>query len=211
MVLKEQLRKGFEEQLQKLGYKVSVENSKIVAIKDDVYLSLELLEEQYGAYKVTFAQISVLIGDYKKALEQDIMDLLPTENLVEINDSSYCQKLQDDNQVLDQQTISVLENFKALNSCFYKDKDVLFFQQKGTHDLVLKDPVFIQAMRGKAGFSEIISQLKQMNLPEGWIIQKPKGLGKASINNRWKVIGQVVSILSFLTGLVLLISRFCFK
>jgi len=198
---------GFKKQVTELGFDLNTQNQVLIAEKDDVYLQLEIFTEHYGMSKVVFAQVAVILGNYRKALADNIMNTVPNKAISSIENSSYSISSEYSDFNLDKDAVQKLEHFKALNSRFYQDENYTVFQQKGTHDPILQDPVLIQALRGKKRITHIIEELKLINLPNAWLIQKPKGLGKDSVNKAWKTVGKVVVILTIVLFIMKLLLK----
>lgn len=196
MNLEAQLIKGFKEQVGELGYALIQEDELFIATGNEIYLSLEIIKEHFGMSKVVFAQVTIIIGNYQKALGDHILNPDLKEKIIELKNSSFNICSVEPMLNLKNETLKKIEDFKALNSKFYSETEYTFFQQKGTHDLILQDPLFIQALRGKKRLTNIIEQLKQINLPNGWLIQKPKGLGKDNVIKGWKTVGKALVFFS---------------
>ena len=146
---------------------------------------------------VTFAECTIIIGDYQKALDKVNFKPTTSEAPIELNNSSFTSSAEHAASNLTPDMLEQLEEFTALNAQLYSDSSYTFIQQKGTHDLIWKDPLLIQVLRGKQPLIRIIEQLQQLNLPHGWYVQKPKGMGKPKVIKRWKRVGKFIMFLFF--------------
>ncbi|WP_162555680.1 hypothetical protein [Reichenbachiella versicolor] len=198
--------KGFQDQVNRLGLKLSTDDNIHYATSEDTYLSLEVLIENFGSSHLVFAQTTVILGNYQEALNSPDHNENSQVSPVETNNSSYDIYLKDSESnsqsKLSEHKLEKLEAFKALESKIYHDEGYLYFQQKGTHDLILKDPIMIEVLRGKMELKTVLDQLKQLDLPYGRYIQKPKGLGKKSVIRGWKITARILLIISIIFALL---------
>ncbi len=195
MGLEEQFINGFKTQVNQLGLALTFENDVYIATGNELYLSLKIIQEQFGRSHLTFAVCTVIVGNYQKALAEADSQPTPNEATIELTNSSFMCSSANPAPDLATETLAQLEEFIALNTYLYSDPTYIFLQQKGTHDLIWKDPLLIQVLRGKQPFLRIIEQLKQLNLPYGKYIQKPKGMGKTEVIKRWKMVGKITLLL----------------
>ncbi len=195
MNLEKQFISEFKKQVGELGCSIETNDEIYIAKRKELYLSLEVIKEYFGNSRVVFAEFTVIIGNYEKALVNGVVNMKTKEELIQLKGSSFNTCSVEPVSKLDKMTLQKIEAFKALTSSFYKESEYVFFQQKGNHDLVLKSPLFIQVLKGKKKLRHVIKQLEEIDLPEGWLIQKPRGLGKDSVINRWKIVGNAATFL----------------
>ena len=194
MNLEKQFISEFKKQVGELGCSLETNDEIYIAKRKELYLSLEVIKKDFGNSRIIFAQFTVIIGNYEKALVNDVVNMKTKEELIQLKGSSFNTYSVESVSKLDKITLQKIEAFKALTSSFYKESEYTFFQQKGTYDLVLKKPLFIQVLKGKRKLRHVIKKLEEIDLPEGWLIQKPKRLGKDSVIKRWKIVANVTAI-----------------
>ncbi len=190
---------NFKKQMEGMGIPVHENGNTYVAADEERYISLEVIQEHYGTSKVTFAEVFILIGDYKKAIDKNITVVEPEGEIEHTENTFFDFRPSNSGQKYDAEILQELNDFKALKTVLYRCPEFIMLKQKGTHDLILKDPLVIQMLRGKKEVNTIIEKLSSLNIPHGWIIQKPKGLGKENVNQAWKLTGRIMSVLVPLT------------
>lgn len=72
---------GFEKAAQDLGLEVKREDHQRIARDDKRYLSLVVSRENYGLAQVTFADVTVVLGNVSKALESNVLEVEPSGNV----------------------------------------------------------------------------------------------------------------------------------
>lgn len=152
-------------------------------------------------------EFTVIIGNYKEALEDGVLNTVSDEKIIMLENDFYNSYSEDPVHTVNKDTLKKLRPFIGLNSRIYHNSEYTFFQQIGNHDLILKDPLPIQAIRGKIEITQVIEQLKQINLPNGWLIQKSKGIGKKSNVKIYKRLLIITFIILILIRAIIVIGR----
>ena len=211
MSLQETFRDNFIGQMKKLGLVPEVGDAAIVAKGRDAYFRLETNRESFGASHALFGTLVVILGDYQKALSGDIARKEPKPG-ERAKDGRLFDYYPDGGSGPAEADPGLdLEKFKALNAAIYRCGDYTYFMQKGTHDLVLKDPLSIQVLMGKAELGTVLDLLRQANFPNGWLVQRPKGLGSEKNRNLARTVSVVVTVLFILLVLAKVIFRLFLK
>ncbi len=198
--LTEKYKETFKRECKNQGFSVEQNENAFTAVKNNIYIKLEIVRELFGNTHVAISTLTIICGDFEKAL-------LPGNKIVKeenkISKGIYDFYPDINGEIIDPAIVTGLDKIKSIAMEIQKTKDYILFSQKGTHDLVVKDPVSVQFLRGKLGLEKLIEIVKQLNVPYGRIIQKPKGLADEKVVERWKKIAVWVIILSFLTLILL--------
>ena len=192
--LTENYKETFKRECSNQGFSVEQNENTFVAVKNNIFIKLEIVRELFGNSHVAISTLTIICGDFEKALLQENM-ILKAENKISKGIYDFYPDFK--GEIIDTTIVNGLDKIKSIAMEIQKTKDYILFSQKGTHDLILKDPVSVQFLRGKIGIEELIEIVKQLNVPYGRIIQKPKGLGDKKVVERWKKISVWVVILSF--------------
>ncbi|MDO7136744.1 hypothetical protein [Algibacter lectus] len=197
----------FNKQVNKSNYTLITKDNLYIATGNNIYITLEFKLQEVVIENVLAVEFTVIIGDYKKALEDGILNPVSEEKIIILENDFYNSYSEDPVHTINKDTIKKLKPFIGLNSRIYKNSEYTFFQQIGNHDLILKDPLPIQVIRGKAEITQVIEQLKQINLPNGWLIQKSKGIGKKSNVKIYKNLIIITIIIMIIIRAIIAIGR----
>ncbi|WP_405292172.1 hypothetical protein [Algibacter sp. Ld11] len=197
----------FSKQVNKSNYTLITKDNLYIATGNNIYITMDFKLQEVVIENVLVVEFTVIIGDYKKALEDGILNPVSEEKIIILENDFYNSYSEDPVHTIYKDTIKKLKPFIGLNSCIYKNSEYTFFQQIGNHDLILKDPLPIQVIRGKAEITQVIEQLKQINLPNGWLIQKSKGIGKKSNIKIYKNLIIITVIITILINAIIAIGR----
>jgi hypothetical protein len=195
MSLIHKYKETFRSETKNDGYSLEEDENTLIAKKDAVYLKLEIVREAFGNSHVAFSKLTIIVGNWKNALVEKIAE---NKQLNELNKSDiglFNFYPNSTGVTLDELAVKQLEQFKGLTTEICKSKDYIYFAQKGTHDLIKKDPISVQFLMGKKKLAELVETIRSINMSSGWLIQKPKGLGKDSNVKLWKRLGTLSSIL----------------
>ncbi|SEK37590.1 hypothetical protein SAMN04487910_0378 [Aquimarina amphilecti] len=195
----------FEEQAKTIGLSLIKTDDKIlIAENHEKYLKLKTsLEELGGSGKLAIAELLVIKGNIKKALQEN-PSLIKEDGLVEKKIGSF--SLFTKNELPDQDVKIV--HFQSLDTKIFKSDEYIIIKQKGNHDLIRKNPMFIEFLRGKITIDQLFDFIASLNIPNGLYIQEPIGFGDPKKLKKWKKIGTMVSVFSFICFIIVIILKY---
>jgi hypothetical protein len=208
MSLIDKFRKNFITVSQNAGFTVEEKDNIILAKKADTLIKLELLYENFGSNRVSFSRVTVILGDYGKSDYESILKNKNLDDKNKVEKKIFTLYPLSGNATFDDKLSDQLIRLKGLKTEIFKNNDFIAFVQFGTHDLILKDPITVQMLMGKISLSQLIDKIKSLDLPSGWIIQKPKGLGDPKKANIWKIIGILVPVIYLLYFIIRMIIKY---
>jgi len=204
MLLIKKFKSVFEQQITSIGLSLSKTDDVLIAKNHQKYLKLKTyLEDLGGSGQLTIGELLVIKGDVQKALQENpfqIKEELTSEKKIG-NFTLYTEK------ELMNQKIALL-HLQSLDTKVFKCDVYTIIQQKGNHDLIRKNPIFIDFLRGKVTIDQLFDTIESLTIPNGLYIQKPLGFGDPEKIKKWKKIGFVVSIFTFICIMIIALLKY---
>ncbi len=205
MLLIKKFMSVFEEQAQTIGLSLTKRNDNLlIAENHEKYLQLKTyLEEFGGSGQLAIGELKVIKGNIQKALQEDHFQI-QDDTLVEKkigNFTLYTEKELPIHNIK-------LTHLQSLYTKIFKCDEYIIIEQKGNHDLIRKNPVFIEFLRGKMTIDQLFDLIASLDIPNGLYIQKPRGFGDPEKVKKWKKIGSIVSIITLICFIIIKLLRY---
>lgn len=205
MLLLHKFRKVFKQQIASIGLALTSENEdELIAKNHEKHLHLKTyLLNLGGSGQLAIAELQIIKGNIEKALKESPFEShenLPTSKTIG-NYTLYTEK------EVPKQEINLV-SMQSLDTKIYKNDEYIIIKQKGNHDLIRKNPVFIDFLRGKITIDELFNLIASMQIPNGLYLQKPHGFGDPEKIKKWKKIGTVITILTAITLILVRILKY---
>ncbi|WP_299897238.1 hypothetical protein [uncultured Aquimarina sp.] len=205
MLLLHKFRKVFKQQIASIGLTLTSESEdELIAKNHEKHLHLKTYLLNFGGSgQLAIAELQIIKGNIEKALKENPFE--SRENLLTSktigNYTLYTEK------EVPKQEINLVY-MQSLDTKIYKDDEYIIIKQKGNHDLIRKNPVFIDFLRGKITIDELFILIASMQIPNGLYLQKPHGFGDPKKIKKWKKIGTVITILTAITLILVRILKY---
>ncbi|MHA7057228.1 hypothetical protein ACWGOQ_0008425 [Aquimarina sp. M1] len=205
MLLLKKFASVFEEEVHSIGLSFhKLEDDILTAENHEKYLRLKAYAENMGGSgRIAIGELLVIKGDVQKALLEHPLkireDTTTTKKIG--NFTLYTTK-----EVHDQNI--AITHLQSLATKIYVCDEYTVIKQKGNHDLIRKNPIFIEFLRGKITIDELFDTIGSLNIPNGLYIQKPVGFGDTKTLQRWKKIGSIVSILTVIVLTIVILLKY---
>ncbi|MGY3793001.1 hypothetical protein [Aquimarina sp. 433] len=205
MLLLHKFRKVFKQQIASIGLALTSESEdELIAKNHEKHLHLKTyLLNLGGSGQLAIAELQIIKGNIEKALKENPFE--SQENLLTSktigNYTLYTEK------EVPKQEINLVY-MQSLDTKIYKDDEYIIIKQKGNYDLIRKNPVFIDFLRGKITIDELFTLIASMQIPNGLYLQKPHGFGNPEKIKKWKKIGTVITILTAITLILVRILKY---
>ncbi|WP_378174936.1 hypothetical protein [Aquimarina sp. SS2-1] len=205
MLLTKKFKSIFEQQVISIGLKFDKsEENALIASNHEKYLQLKAyIEHLGGSGRLAIGELLVIQGNIQKALSEN-----PFDNKEELrvqkklgNFTLYTEK------EIPNQHIK-LTHLHSLNTKIFKSDEYVVIWQKGSHDLIRKNPIFIEFLRGKISIDALFEMISSLDIPNGLYIQRPLGLGDPEKLKKWKKAGSVISIFSIISVIIIMILKY---
>ncbi|GAA0722326.1 hypothetical protein GCM10009430_24620 [Aquimarina litoralis] len=205
MLLLHKFQKVFKQQIASIGLALTSESEdELIAKNHEKHLHLKTyLLNLGGSGQLAIAELQIIKGNIEKALKEnpfESRESLPTSKTIG-NYTLYTEK------EVPKQEIDLVY-MQSLHTKIYKNDEYIIIKQKGNHDLIRKNPVFIDFLRGKITIDELFTLIASMQIPNGLYLQKPHGFGDPEKIKKWKKIGTVITILTAITLILVRILKY---
>ncbi|MBW1296996.1 hypothetical protein [Aquimarina litoralis] len=205
MLLLNKFRKVFKEQIASIGLSLTVEKEdELIAENHEKHLYLKTYLLNFGGSgQLAIGELQIIKGNIQKALEDqpfEQKDSLPVQRTIG-NFTLHTE------QEVAKQSINLVA-LQSLETYIFKCDEYLIIKQKGNHDLIRKNPIFIDFLRGKMTIDDLFTKIASLNIPNGLYVQKPIGFGDPEKVKKWKKIGTIVTILTAITLILVRILKY---
>ncbi len=205
MLLIKKFMSVFEEQAQTIGLSLTKKDDNVlIAENHEKYLLLKTyLEEFSGSGQLAIGELKVIKGNIQKALQENQFQM-QDDTLVEEKIGNFT--LYTEKELPTHNT--KLTHLESLYTKIYKCDEYIIIAQKGNHDLIRKNPIFIEFLRGKMTIDQLFDLIASLDIPNGLYIQKPRGFGDPEKVKKWKKIGSIVSIVTFICFIIIKLLKY---
>lgn len=196
MLLLHKFRKVFKQQIASIGLALTSESEdELIAENHEKHLHLKTyLLNLGGSGQLAIAELQIIKGNIEKALKDNPFE---SKETLPISRTAGNYTLYTEKEVPKQEINLV--SMQSLDTKIYNSDEYIIIKQKGNHDLIRKNPIFIDFLRGKITIDELFNLIATMQIPNGLYIQKPHGFGDPEKIKKWKKIGTVITILTAIT------------
>ncbi len=189
----------FIDNAKKLGFDCAKKENFWVIEKRNILIIFETRIELFLNSHTLFYDVIFALDDNNASHEnvvKEIPDDFTVEYLTKDQESLFVHL--ESNNYLGEETRKSLDYFKANAVCFSYNGCRILHKVSTTQDLFLADSNMLKVLKGKASLNDYIEKIKQLNLPVGWTLQKPKHMSSHNFRSKFTLVLAILFFIIFL-------------